>query len=209
MLLFAMASVALLAADNNLFALVASGLFFLAVMTAVFWGNWKKYMPKGFVFFCSLFFLWIPLGVTSALKSTFPSSAPRKQIVGRLAWNVKHGRGKGAYYTFGVLLEDGGERAFMEGATAPLAHGQAVAVTYLDENDHAHDPRAISVDILSGQRAGYHDSVNADWFGTWLGVPMSFAGGVLFLVLASRHLRTKSEPPETNPDDASPFEVAG
>jgi hypothetical protein len=172
--------------------LVLAGLFFVVVMTAVTWGNWQKYTPKGFFFFSAVFLVCMPVGVASALHATTPSSAPRVQLTGRLASILKHGQGKSSYYTFAVLLEDGAERSFNEAATVPhSAMDQMIVVTYLDEHKPNQFARAIGIRVLSGPSAGWQDSVSADWLGPWLGIPCSVLAGIVLLIFANKNLRAR------------------
>ena len=176
---------------NGFVCLVA---IFFGILASIWW---TKFTPRGFVYWmgalaCAL------LIVTTADKSTTPSSAPRKSITGQLAWIVRHGYGKGSYYTFGVVLPSGATVDLKAAVKVPLfAKGESVSVTYLDERVGYRDPRAIAIRVLSGNGAGWQDSVSADWIGPWLGIPFGIAGALCLAVLASRNERPR-------PDAAKP-----
>jgi hypothetical protein len=174
-----------------LLKLILIGLFFIAVWVAVFWGNWHKYKPSGFLYFCGAL-LCIASGVIFALHSTLPSSAPRREVQGRVVWMLAHHHGKSTDYTFAIRLDNGALMSFREAAiVSRSAQGELIDVTYLDERVSNEFPRAIAYKILTGPAAGDARSVSADWLGPWLGVPLSLIAGAWLLVLANRNKRSK------------------
>jgi hypothetical protein len=77
---------------------------------------------------------------------------------------------------------------------APFIYsGQLIDVKYLDENIAAAYPRAISIEILSGPHTGWHGSVNADWTGPWVGIPLGIVGALTLVGLATRQRRPANE----------------
>jgi len=166
--------------------LVGFGVLLLLILG----GAWRAYNGIGFSLYL-VFLVCIPLAAAFAVHSTVPSSAPRRQAVGTISWIVDQKQGKSHTYTLGFKTEAGAELN-LEAAAMPLffAEGRdvTVAVTYLDENRRY--PRAISFRALSGPRAGYATTVNADWFGPWLGVLFSAAVGVVALIGANRNKRS-------------------
>jgi len=160
--------------DNAFLAFVA--LFFLALFAFIFWMGWRAYTRRGFVYFCGIFFFIGVMGY-SMLNSAIPSSAPRKQVEGRLVDILKHGNGKGATYTFTILLNSGAMMGFREGVSPPReSYHQLLLVTYLDEKVPNEYPRAIAAKNLTGPYAGSSNSVNPDWLGPWILFPIGIVG---------------------------------
>jgi hypothetical protein len=78
---------------------------------------------------------------------------------------------------------------------------QMIVVTYLDEHKPNQFARAIGIRVLTGPRAGWQDSVSAEWFGPWLGVPCSILAGIVLLIFANKNLRARPESSSTPPPD--------
>ena len=88
---------------------------------------------------------------------------------------------------------------FRAAVTPPFfARGELVTVTYLDENKKNEYPRAIAYQALTGNRAGEHGSVSADWIGPWIGVPLWFVAAMALQGLARVR---KQKSPETESKD--------
>jgi hypothetical protein len=58
-----------------------------------------------------------------------------------------------------------------------IFNGRTFRVVYLDENNRDLKNEAIDIEILSGQHAGFHDSLDARPLGKWLGIPLGAALG--------------------------------
>ena len=176
-----------------MFTLILALLFLVAIFTFVFWSAWKAYTPRGFVYFCGMF-LWMGVMVYSLISSAIPSSAPRKQIKGRLLGVYAHGTGKSKTYTFDIVLEDGALMGFREGVSPPRnSYGQLLQVTYLDEKVVGAYLRAIAAENLTGPYTGSRNSVNANWIGPWLLCPLGVLGIFWSNFLARRNLRVKAK----------------
>jgi hypothetical protein len=148
--------------------------------------------PNAFFLFCGAI-ACIVMAVACAVQSTLPSSAARRQVTGRLLSVVEHGTGRHHDYTFTIHLDTGGDMGFRAAVTAPFfARGELVTVTYLDENKKGEYPRAIGYQALTGNRAGEHDSVSADWIGPWIGVPLWFMATIALQALGRVGKRPKS-----------------
>jgi hypothetical protein len=134
--------------------------------------------PNAFFLFCGVI-ACIVMAVACAVQSTLPSSAARRQVTGRLLYVVEYGTGRQHNYTFNIRLDTGGDMGFRAAVTPPFfARGELVTVTYLDENKLGEYPRAIAYQALTGNRAGEHDSVSADWIGPWIGAPIWFVAAI-------------------------------
>ena len=132
--------------------------------------------------------------VYGMLHSTFPSTAPKKQVSGRFDSVRRHGKGRSADYTFDIVLASGAEMSFQEGVSPPSgSHDELLLITYLDEKVVGKYPRAIAAEILTGPSAGSHRSVSASWFGSWLLCPLGVFGIFLSNFQARKNLRKKSE----------------
>jgi hypothetical protein len=156
---------------------------FAALFVFIFWRAWKVYNRKGFVMYLAMW-ACIMLGVVSAVHSTPPSLAPRRQVIGMIAFITDHKEGRSHTYTVHFKADSGRDFIF-DGAATPLFFAQGrdeVAVTYLDEHRTGHYPRAIEFRALTGPRAGYDTAVSADWFGPWLGVVFSALIGLAAII---------------------------
>jgi hypothetical protein len=136
----------------------------------------------------------IVMAAACAVQSTLPSLAARRQVTGRLLYVVEYGTGRHHDYTFTIHLDTGGDMNFRAAVTPPFfARGELVTVTYLDENKKSEYPRAIAYQALTGNRAGEHDSVSADWIGPWIGVPLWFVAAIGLLALGRVGKQKSSE----------------
>jgi hypothetical protein len=174
--------------SNGMLVLVTLSAFG-ALFLFIFWVAWRAYNGKGFALYL-LFWACIVLAVFCAVRSTLPSSAPRRQAVGTISWILDHKHGRSHTYTLGFETE-GGLNLDFEAAATPLFFAKGrdkVAITYLDEMRRY--PRVIEFRALTGPRAGYATSVSADWFGPWLGVLFSAVVGIAALFGANRNKRS-------------------
>lgn len=60
----------------------------------------------------------------------------------------------------------------MKGTDIAIADGDLVRVTYLDESVLDREPRAIRIDVVDGNFAGWSGSSDANWLGWWIGTPI-------------------------------------
>ena len=120
---------------SDTFVLVCAGGFLIVVLSLIVYGAWRAYTPRGFAFY---FAMWGCMSITGvcAWHSTLPSSAPRRQAEGTIAWIASHGGGKSKSYTLGLRLPSGVVLPFRASPTPPFfAEGRrdVISVTYLDE----------------------------------------------------------------------------
>lgn len=135
------------------------------------------YRPVG-VLLCAFGVSGLGLIFASMDKSTYPSLARRITVVGRAVdWSVHITRR--SYSTF-VLIPSPSERILlrtgmdlpMKGTDIAIADGDLVRVTYLDESVLDREPRAIRIDVVDGNFAGWSGSSDANWLGWWIGTPI-------------------------------------
>ena len=126
-------------------------------------------------------------------QSTAPSFATRITAVGRTYDSAEHPQGRSTSYFSFRLVPDSGQPVDIETrliipswANPSIFNGRTFRVVYLDENNRGLKNEAIDIEILSGQHAGFHDSLDARPFGAWLGIPLGAALGC-FGVLGLRY----------------------
>jgi len=146
--------------------------------------------------------------VYSMISSAVPSSAPRKQIRGRLLGVYAHGTGKSKTYTFSIVLDGGSLMGFREGVSPPRdSYGQLLLVTYLDEKIVGKYPRAIAAENLTGPYVGVRNSVNANWIGTWIFFPIGVLGIIWSNFKARQNLSTKIKPESESQTDITELKL--
>ena len=180
---------------SDTFVLVCAGGFLIVVLSLIVFGAWRAYTPRGFAFYFAMWGFMLITGVC-AWHSTLPSSAPRRQAEGTIAWIASHGSGKSKSYTLGLRLPSGVVLPFRASPTPPFfAEGRrdVISVTYLDEQVAGKYPRAIGFRALTGPRAGFHGAVSADWFGPWIGVILAPLCGLAAILMAYANKRPKVE----------------
>lgn len=180
---------------SNTFVLAGFGVFLIVVLSLIVYGAWRAYTPRGFALYFAMWGFMIITAVC-AWHSTLPSSAPRRQAEGTIAWIASHGAGKSKSYTLGLRLPSGGVLPFRASPTPPFfAEGRRdiISVTYLEEKVVGNYPRAIGFRALTGARAGSHDAVSADWFGPWIGVVLGPLCGLAAIIAAYNNKRPKAE----------------
>ncbi len=178
-----------------MFFLVCFGVFLSVVLGFIVHGAWSAYTPRGFALYFAMWGFGI-LTAVCAWHSTVPSSAPRRQVEGNIAWIASHGSGKAKSYTVGLRIPSGVTLPFRACSTPPFfAQGgrDVVSVIYLDEKVIGTYPRALGFRALTGPRAGFHDSVSADWFGPWIGVVLGPICGLAAIIAAYGNRRPKVE----------------
>jgi hypothetical protein len=179
---------------NNTLLTVGAVVFLAVVLCLIAWDAWRAYTPRGFALYL-LMWCCIAFAGICEIHSTWPSSAPRRQAEGIITWIVIP-REVRKTYTLGLALPSGAVLPFRASAIPPFfAKGRdLVSVSYLDEKVIGNYQRAIGFRVLNGPRAGYQDSVNADWLGPWLGVLFGPLCGVAALWGAYSNKRSKPEP---------------
>jgi len=137
----------------------------------------------------------IILAVVFAVHTTWPSSAPRRQVVGMISSITDIKQGRSHSYTIDFRADNGLVYEF-DGAATPLFFAQGrdkVEITYLDEQRTGHYRRAIEFRALTGPRAGYDTAVSPDWFGPWLGVLFSAIVGIAAIIGSNRNKRASQQ----------------
>jgi hypothetical protein len=160
------------------------------------------YKPMG-VLLCVSGLCGLGLIFVSLDKSTYPSSASRITVVGRAVdWSAHITRM--SYWTF-VVMPTSSERILlrtgidlpMKGNSIALADGDLVRVTYLDESVFGREPRAIKIDVVNGNFAGWSGSSDANWFGWWIGVPIGAVIAASAFGAAQKWKRNQSQDDES------------
>jgi hypothetical protein len=172
--------------------------FGFGILALFFRNAWRRYNPKGFAYFCLALAAMGTMGFVGSLATT-PSSAPRVTVTGKCQ-GFQRIAGKGhAHYEFAVVVP-GGATVPLQTPIAPpprnrvqtsIPDGATVEVTYLDEKPAGSLPRAIGINILSGEFSGWHRSIDANWLGAWLAFPIGVA---LFAYCMFRALVNRRQP---------------
>lgn len=117
-------------------------------------------------------------------QSTAPSFATRITAVGRTYDSAEHPQGRSTSYFSFRLVPDGGQPVNIETriiipswGNPSIFNGRTFRVVYLDENNRGLKNEAIDIEILSGEHAGFHDSLDARPLGKWLEIPLGAALG--------------------------------
>jgi hypothetical protein len=158
------------------------------------------YKPIG-VLFCAMSLCGVGLSFVATGKSISPSSAPRVTVEGHAVdWNREHTR-RSSWWTF-VLKQSPSDRLLLNTvievpedvrSEVALRTEDTVRVTYLYENANPFlpNPQVVRLDVINGKFAGWTGSVDAGWFGWWIGRPGGFAIALLGLVGAQNWKRSK------------------
>lgn len=139
---------------------------------------------------CIPVFVWVVcliLGAITCMYGLFHSSAPsfatRITAVGKTYDCVDRRLGRDTFYGF-RFVPDGGQPVNIETeiiipgwADPDIFDGRTFRIVYLEDNYRALKNEAIDIEILSGEHAGYHDSLDARPVGKWLGIPLGAALG--------------------------------
>jgi len=177
----------------------------MAAAIAVFYSLGAKRrasIPSSFWWGC------LPVGAVACFyglsHSTAPSFAPRITAVGKAYDHVQRGSGRDRYYGFRFLPDNGGEPVDIETTiilpdwSAPKTfNGRTFRVVYLQSANRAMKNEAVDIQILTGEHAGFHDSVDARPVGAWLGIPI---GGAL-VALGYFGLNIKDDDTSTPSDE--------
>ncbi len=116
--------------------------------------------------------------------STIPSFSTPITAVGKAYDYVRRGTSRGHGNIFGGFrfVPEGGEainietQIFLpdEGIPADF-NGRTFRVIYLKDSYRVLMNEAVDITILSGKHTGFHDSLDARPFGSWLGLPIGAA----------------------------------
>jgi hypothetical protein len=180
----------------------------LGVLCLLMRNIFKKYTIKGRIYFVLAVASLGIMGIGAGL-ATAPSSAPRLQDEGRTVSTYKHHEGKNVFYTVAIVGEDGKQNIFRLPFSPPtnpgyepyLTPGQLLKFTYLDEHPANDFPRIIYLSVLDGPHAGWVNSVNADWVGPWMLIPVGITGALIFIGFATVNRLEVPDKPLSNSDD--------
>jgi hypothetical protein len=128
--------------------------------------------------------------------STIPSFSTRITAVGKFYDYVER-EGYRGDTTYGFRFVPEGGEAISIHTRILLPHrgmdGRTYRVVYLKDDNRRLKNEAVDITILSGKDTGFHDSLDARPFGSWLGIPI----GVAFFGFGMGGLRYRK-------DDANP-----
>jgi hypothetical protein len=138
--------------------------------------------------------------------STAPSFAPRITATGRASAFVEQRYGRDNKFTFSFSPEGRGPVQLDTHIILPhwgnsnVFEGRTLRITYLNDSSRTARNEAIDIAILSGENAGWEDSLDARPLGIWLAVPI---GGLIagFGYLGIRFRKddlVKAEPSDTS-----------
>jgi hypothetical protein len=133
------------------------------------------------------FVWWICLGVGIVANfyglshSTAPSLAPRITAIGKVYNHVEVRRGRDTHYGYDFVTNVGEPIHFETSIIIPgwgnpeVLNRSAFRIVYLQSPNRDRKNEAISIEILSGRDAGFHDFVDARVGGAWLTIPIGAA----------------------------------
>jgi len=128
--------------------------------------------------------------------STIPSFSTRITAVGKF-YNYVEREGYRGDTTYSFRFVPEGGEAINIHTRILLPHrgmdGRTYRVVYLKDDDRRLKNEAVDITILSGEDTGFHDSLDARPFGSWLAIPV----GVAFFGFGMIGLRYRK-------DDANP-----
>jgi hypothetical protein len=113
--------------------------------------------------------------------STAPSFATRITAVGKAYDHVERRLGRDTYYGFRFETDDGEpvnietEIILPDWNVPAIFNGRSFRVVYLQDSKRILKNEAIDIEILSGEHAGFHNSLDARPVGEWLGIPIGAA----------------------------------
>jgi hypothetical protein len=156
---------------------------------------------------------WVCLGLGIVLcfyglsHSTAPSFATRITSIGKAYNHIELRKGRDTYYGFRFVPDDGGEPVDIETsfilpgwAVPEVFNGRTGRVVYLQSSTRALKHEAIDIQILSGRDAGFHHSVDARPFGSWLALPLGAAFGA-FGYFGLRYKKNDGKSAASDSDD--------
>lgn len=159
-----------------------------------------------------MYVLWALLvsGVVTCIyglsHSTAPSFAAQVSRIGTSSAFVEKSIGRSSKFVF-VLVPASGSPINIEThiivphwGNADVFSGRTLRVTYLDDPARSVSNEAVRIEIVSGENAGWRDSIDARPFGVWLAIPLgSMIAGFGYLGLRYRRDDlTKTKASETS-----------
>jgi hypothetical protein len=140
--------------------------------------------------------------------STAPSFAPLVTASGKASAFMEQRFGRNSKFVF-VFVPESGNPINIEThiivphwGNAEVFSGRTLKIKYLSDRSRSVSNEAVDVEILSGDDAGWHDSLDARPFGIWLSIPIgaTVAGfGYLGLRFRKDDLKaTEPSEPETS-----------
>lgn len=139
----------------------------------------------------------------SAPYTTLPSTAPHVSIKGVARDCVRHVVGRDNYtYSFQFEPFAGSPLNISTNIDAPICwndsqrgmDGRVYRIIYLDDPTRNLKNEAIRIEVIAGQNAGWHKSVDARPFGLWLALPFGF--GLIIVGGVGAYRNRRSQPPE-------------
>jgi hypothetical protein len=115
--------------------------------------------------------------------STVPSFAPRITAVGKASDCIEKSVGRSNKFVFRFVPEGGSPINIETVIIMPhwgndgKFNGRTLRIVYLNDIARSPSNEAIDIEILDGDNAGWHDSLDARPFGVWLGIPIGAALG--------------------------------
>ncbi len=110
--------------------------------------------------------------------STSPSFAPRVTVVGTSSALTEKRVGREGKFVFTFVPVSGKAIALETHIIVPhwgdteIFQQRTLRVTYLDDPSRDVSNEAVQIEIVSGENAGWRDSLDARPFGVWLAVPI-------------------------------------
>jgi hypothetical protein len=110
--------------------------------------------------------------------STAPSFAPLVTASGKASAFMEQRFGRNSKFVF-VFIPESGNPINIEThiivphwGNAEVFSGRTLKVKYLSDRSRSVSNEAVDIEILSGDDAGWHDSLDARPFGIWLAIPI-------------------------------------
>lgn len=128
--------------------------------------------------------------------STFPSLSSGTTAVGTF-YDLEECAGYRGDTTYGFrFVPEGGEAITIQ-TRILLPHrgtdGRTVRVVYLKDDNRRLKNEAVDITILSGKDTGFHDSLDARPFGSWLAIPVG-VGLFVFAMVGLRYRKVDANP---------------
>jgi hypothetical protein len=140
-----------------------------------------------------------------------PSFDTRISAVGKtydyVEREIRSGRHHDSIYGFRFVPDGGGQPVNIEteiilpGWGDPATfNGRTFRIVYLQDTSRAVKNEAIEIEILSGAHAGYHESLDARPFGSWLCIPIGAAFGG-FGLFGLKYMKDDAKAAASDDDD--------
>src|SRR5580704_11399476 len=122
--------------------------------------------------------LGVAIGFYGMFHATSPSFSTRITAVGKF-YGFAEREGYRGDTTYGFRFVPEGGEAINIHTRILLPHrgrdGRTYRVVYLKDDNRRLKNEAVDITILSGEDAGFHDSLDARPFGSWLAIPIGVA----------------------------------